>query len=99
MIFGLKNTGKSTLADYLLNTQGENCALLDCDIGRNACMEGCISLTSGQSSQKIWIGEFSPLNNLQTYMRGIRYLFNIYKESWFTKKLVVNTMGYTTGLG
>jgi polynucleotide 5'-kinase involved in rRNA processing len=62
-------------------------------------MEGCISLTSGNTSKKIWIGEFSPLNNLQTYLRGIRYLFKHYRDIWFTKKLIVNTMGYTTGLG
>lgn len=35
MILGQKNTGKSTLAEYLLNIKGEDYALLDCDIGRN----------------------------------------------------------------
>jgi polynucleotide 5'-kinase involved in rRNA processing len=73
--------------------------LLDCDIGKNSCLEGCISLTSGNTSKKIWIGEFTPLNNLQTYLRAVRFLFTYYREHLFTKKLVVNTMGYISGLG
>jgi polynucleotide 5'-kinase involved in rRNA processing len=99
MLVGVKNTGKSTLAEYLLNSQGDDCVLLDCDIGRNCCLEGCVSLSSSLGSKKIWIGELTPLNNLQTYLRAIRYLFDYYNENWFTKKLVINTMGYLTGLG
>jgi polynucleotide 5'-kinase involved in rRNA processing len=46
MIIGVKNIGKSTLAEYLLQSQPNDCVLLDCDIGRNSCLEGCVSLSS-----------------------------------------------------
>lgn len=46
-LVGIKNSGKSTLADYLLNTMNNECAVLDCDIGRNSCLEGCVSLSWG----------------------------------------------------
>jgi hypothetical protein len=73
--------------------------LLDCDIGKNSCLDGCVSLTFQEASQKIWIGELTPLNNLQTYLRAIRYLYALYRRNYFGKKLIINTMGYTTGLG
>ena len=79
MIIGLKNTGKSTLANYLLNSGSVECAVLDCDIGRNSCLEGCVSLSTKEGHKKIWIGELTPLNNLQTYLRAIRYLYKLYK--------------------
>ncbi len=56
MVIGSKNTGKSSLCEYLLNTRGNNVVLLDCDIGRNVSMEGCISLTCANITKKIWIG-------------------------------------------
>lgn len=99
MIIGLKNTGKSMLGEYLINIRQSECVLLDCDIGRNSCLEGCVSLSSNGSTKKIWIGELTPLNNLQTYLRAVKYLFEFYRQNWFTKKLIINTMGYTTGLG
>jgi len=62
-------------------------------------LEGCISLNTSEFTKKIWIGELTPLNNLQTYVRAVKYQFKYYEEHFFTKKLIVNTMGYTTGLG
>lgn len=47
----------------------------------------------------IWVGEFSPLNQLQTYLQAVRCLYAHYRQQLFRYKLVVNTMGYTTGVG
>jgi hypothetical protein len=30
---------------------------------------------------------------------GIRKLYEIYREKYFSKKLVINTMGYLSGVG
>lgn len=56
MVVGVKNTGKSTLAEFLLNTRPNDCVLLDCDVGRNSSLEGCVSLTCSLGYKKIWIG-------------------------------------------
>lgn len=55
MIIGGKNTGKSMLGEYILNVKGD-CAFLDCDLGRNASLEGCVSISSNSETKKIWIG-------------------------------------------
>ena len=44
MILGKKNTGKSTLAEYLKNTNPKQVCILDCDIGRSLTVSGCVSL-------------------------------------------------------
>jgi polynucleotide 5'-kinase involved in rRNA processing len=98
MVIGPKNTGKSTLCTFL-QSNSQDVVLLDCDIGKNASIDGCVSLMFGLQTKRIWIGELTPVNNLQTYLRAIRYLYAYYREVWFGKRLVVNTMGYTTGLG
>lgn len=45
MVIGQKNTGKSTLCSHLISNNVENYVLLDCDLGKNACLEGCVSLS------------------------------------------------------
>ena len=45
MIIGQKNTGKSTLCSHLISNNIENYVLLDCDLGKNYCLEGCVSLS------------------------------------------------------
>ena len=82
-----------------MTTDPENTVLLDCDIGRNSSFEGCVSLTFQSQTRRVWVGELTPLNNVEGYLRGVRHLYDLYREKWFGKKLVVNTMGYTTGLG
>ena len=99
MVIGSKNTGKSTLCEHLLKSKPDYYVILDCDIGKNSCLEGSVSLIDSSFSKKIWIGEFTPLNNLQTYLRAIKYLYGYYREAFFSRKLLINTMGYTTGLG
>ena len=99
MVIGQKNTGKSTFCSYLVSKNSENYVILDCDIGKNSCLEGCVSLSHKNEQKKIWIGELTPMNNLQVYLKAVRYLYKFYREVWFGKKLVINTMGYTTGLG
>ena len=44
MVIGQKNTGKSTLCSHLISNNPENYVLLDCDLGKNGCLEGCASL-------------------------------------------------------
>ena len=99
MVIGPKNSGKSSLCAHLMSESSHNYVLLDCDVGKNSCMEGCVSLTHEGITKKIWIGELTPLNNLETYLRAIRYLYAYSREVWFGKKLLINTMGYVTGLG
>lgn len=38
MIVGMKNSGKSSLSEYLLNKNEKTTILLDCDIGRNSAL-------------------------------------------------------------
>jgi polynucleotide 5'-kinase involved in rRNA processing len=44
MILGKKNTGKSTLSEYLKNIDPTKVCILDCDIGRSLTVSGCVSL-------------------------------------------------------
>jgi polynucleotide 5'-kinase involved in rRNA processing len=62
MILGKKNTGKSTLAEYLKNTHPSSVCILDCDIGRSLSISGCVSLLTEKDHINLWIGEFTPFN-------------------------------------
>jgi polynucleotide 5'-kinase involved in rRNA processing len=99
LILGKKNSGKSTLSEYLKNIKPESFCILDCDIGRSLSISGCVSLLSSSDHINLWIGEFTPFNCIEKYVAGIRKLYEIYREKYFSKKLVINTMGYLSGVG
>ena len=74
LVIGNKNTGKSSLCDYLLTRRGENCLIMDCDLGRNAELECCVSLRGQRVNKRIWVGELTPLNNINTFLQAVQYL-------------------------
>ena len=40
------------------------------------------------------------LNNVQVYLQAVRYLYHeVYRKYYYGSSMVVNTMGYLTGLG
>ena len=45
------------------------------------------------------MGEYTVLNNIQTYIKAISYLYELYRKDHFGSGLLINTMGYLTGLG
>lgn len=107
MLIGMKNTGKSMFCQYLLNRAERSksgICILDLDMGRNMTFPACVSLTAlepGGRTKKIslWIGEYSPLNSIPNYVKAMSELFGYYKQKYFTSGLIVNTMGYLTGIG
>lgn len=106
LIIGLKNTGKSYLCEYVLNLARKNngaLCIIDTDLGKNRLIPGSLSLTILKNKELIthslWVGELTPLNNLEGYMKALKALFAIYKERYFTCPLLINTMGYLTGIG
>lgn len=77
---------------------------MDIDIGKNIKFPGCVTLAivdskQGRKGLSLWIGEYTPLNNISDYMKAIKELFEYYKQNYYTYGLVVNTMGYLTGVG
>lgn len=99
MILGKKNTGKSTLAEYLKNINPTQVCILDCDIGRSLTVSGCVSLITETENVNLWVGEFTPFNCINNYVNAIETLYQLYREKYFSKKLIINTMGYLSGLG
>ena len=106
MLMGLKNSGKSYFCEYLLNYVKEkkgNLCLIDSDLGKNRLLSGCVSLTivtdGEEENQNLWIGETTPLNNINGYIQALKYFHRLYKEKYFTHSLIINTMGYLTGIG
>lgn len=106
IVIGLKNSGKSYLCEYLKEEAekiGHDICILDCDIGRNRGIPGCVSLSSQSKGsnfiRNIWVGEFSPLNEVPNFLKALRYLLSIYEEHYFTHTLILNTMGYLTAMG
>jgi hypothetical protein len=108
MMVGIKNSGKSTLCKYFLNrcfSLHKDVCLLDCDPGKGFHLPATVSLTCYDSVGKIvdsvcyWTGEHSPLNYTQLYLSSIDKLVRYHRENYFGSALVINTMGYLTGLG
>ena len=103
---GPENSGKSTLCEYLFNlskVSSKGFCILDVDIGKNRKISGTVSLSifknGKEESISLWVGEFTPWNNMKGYFEAIRYLFEVYQDKYFTCGLVVNTMGYLSGIG
>lgn len=93
--------------EYLLNCAADKhqeLCVLDLDIGRNRLWPGSVSLesiskTGHRDTFSIWVGEFTPVNSIPVYLRAIEQLLAMHRNSCFTANLVVNTMGYLTGVG
>ena len=48
--------------------------VLDCDLGRNAELECCVSLRGCGVNRRLWVGELTPLNSISTYLKAVEYL-------------------------
>ncbi|XP_019647321.1 PREDICTED: polynucleotide 5'-hydroxyl-kinase NOL9-like [Branchiostoma belcheri] len=113
LLCGGKNSGKSTLARFLINLILSSCGEvyhLECDIGQTEFTpSGFVSLTHVTTPtlgppfthQKTpdrccYYGHLSPNDDPDRYIRTVKYVHQGYRGD---APLIVNTMGWTQGLG
>ncbi|XP_078676622.1 LOW QUALITY PROTEIN: polynucleotide 5'-hydroxyl-kinase NOL9-like [Branchiostoma floridae x Branchiostoma belcheri] len=113
LLCGGKNSGKSTLARFLINLILSGCGEvyhLECDIGQTEFTpSGFVSLTHVTSPtlgppfthQKTpdrccYYGHLSPNDDPDRYVRTVKYVHQGYRGD---APLIVNTMGWTQGMG
>ncbi|XP_035677701.1 polynucleotide 5'-hydroxyl-kinase NOL9-like [Branchiostoma floridae] len=113
LLCGGKNAGKSTLARFLINLILSSCGEvyhLECDIGQTEFTpSGFVSLTHVNTPtvgppfthQKTpdrccYYGHLSPGDDPDRYVRTVRYVHQGYRGD---APLIVNTMGWTQGMG
>ena len=106
LISGSKNTGKSTLSTYIQThfiTKSKPVCLLDLDIGKGRGLPATINLYryngSSTTTSTYWVGEYTPLNFCDLYLQSVMKVMEEYNTLYFNDVLIVNTMGYLTGLG
>ncbi|CAH1266211.1 NOL9 [Branchiostoma lanceolatum] len=113
LLCGGKNSGKSTLARFLINLMLSSCEgvyHLECDIGQTEFTpSGFVSLTHVNTPtvgppfthQKTpdrccYYGHLSPGDDPDRYVRTVKYVHQGYRGD---APLIVNTMGWTQGMG
>ncbi|KAK3101463.1 hypothetical protein FSP39_003786, partial [Pinctada imbricata] len=112
VVCGSKNTGKSTMNRFLLNStlnRKEGLYYLECDVGQTEFSPpGCISLNYLQNPVlgKIplciityYFGAVTPAGNPDYYIQCVQKCVEAYRATGAKLPLIVNTMGWNKGLG
>lgn len=116
VVCGGKNSGKSTLNRFLINTalnKAERIFYLECDVGQTEFTPpGCVSLHmvelpvigppfchQRQPLHSCYFGGNSPADDPDYYVRCLQQCYKYYQQLDTKLPLIVNTMGWTKGLG
>jgi polynucleotide 5'-kinase involved in rRNA processing len=99
VVVGPKHSGKSTYCQNAVDS-----ILMDVDVGQTLHLPGTLSLFQNRENSlrevhSLFYGDNSPSIDPEMFLMNVTLLMNVYKRQFPTERLIVNTFGWTRGLG